>query len=94
MTANPVLPVTFGTVGATSITGNVNSATLASTRFVTLGGTAYVRAPPPAYPDPNPGVAIASSLTAYPQTIAGGTRLQLFSDEAAALVAASAASYS
>ena len=92
--SNPTLPITYGTVGGVSITGNMNSATLASMRFVTLGATAYVRAPPPAYPDPGAGEAIASSLTASAQTIPGGTRLALFSDEAAALVAASAASYS
>ncbi len=94
MSANPTVPVTYGTVGGVPFTGNVNSATLASKLFVTLGGTPYVRNPPPGYPDPNPGVAISSSPTAYAQTIPGGTRLALYSDEAAALVAASAASYS
>ena len=73
--ANPVLPVTYGTVSGSPITGNVNSATLASLRFVTLGGANYVRAVPAGYGDPNPGVAIASSLTALPQTIASGVGL-------------------
>jgi hypothetical protein len=93
MSANPTLPVQTGLVGATPIIAQVNSATLASKIFVTLSSN-YNRAPPPAYPDPNAGRAIFVSLTAYAQTIASGTRLQLFSDEAAALVGAGAAAYS
>jgi hypothetical protein len=92
MTAN-TLPVTYGTVGATPITGNVNSATLGAKRFVTLSAS-YARHTPAGYPDPNAGVAIHTSLTAYPQTIASGARVQFFSDEASALVSASAAVFS
>jgi hypothetical protein len=92
MTAN-TLPVTYGTVGATPITGNVNSATLGAKRFVTLSAS-YARHVPPGYPNPNEGAAVSTSLTASPQTIASGKRLQLFSDEAAALVSLGAASYS
>lgn len=92
--ANPVLPVQTGMVGATPIVAQVNSATLASLRYVTIGGTPYVRSPPPGYADPNAGVAIATSLTAFAQTIPASTRLQLYSDEAQALVTAGAAAFS
>jgi hypothetical protein len=47
MSANPTLPIVYGAVGATPITGNVNSATLAKIQTVTLGATAYVRSVPP-----------------------------------------------
>jgi hypothetical protein len=95
MTAPDSLPITYGTVSGTPIVGDVNVGTLTAQRvYVTIGGTAYVRAPPGGYPDPNPGLGAQASLTAFPQTIAPSTRVLLFSDEAAALVAASAASYS
>ena len=93
MTANPTLPITYGTVSGSPITGNVNSATLASKVFITLSAN-YARAVPPGYPRADAGAAIATSLLAFPQTIAGGTRLQLFSDEAQALVTAGAAAFS
>ena len=84
--------ITYGTVGATSITGKVSPNTLASRVSTTIGGTDYVRSPPIGYPDPNPGVAGASSKTAFPQTIKAAAVVTLFSDEKAALVAAGAAS--
>jgi hypothetical protein len=93
MTANPTLPIQYGLVGSTPITGSVNSGTLASTRFVTLSED-FIRSPPPAYPDANAGAHVSTSPTASPQTIPSGTRLQLFSDEASALVNAGAANYS
>jgi hypothetical protein len=61
--------------------------------YVTLSAN-YARKTPGGYPvPPYPGL-VASSLTASPQTIPSGTRLELFADEAAALVAAGAAAYS
>ena len=90
--ANPTLPITYGTVGATTITGNVNSATLAAKQTVTLGMTDFVRSPPPGYPRPDAGAAVATSLYAFAQTIPGGTVITVFSDEASALIAAGAAS--
>jgi hypothetical protein len=92
--SNPTLPVTYGTVSGTPIVGNVNSATLqAALVWVTLSAD-YVRSPDPGYPVALPGQAVTASLTDAPQTIPNGTRLQLYSDESAALVAAAAASYS
>jgi hypothetical protein len=93
MTALNTLPTRTGTVGATPILAQVNSATLAVKRFVTLTAN-YDRQVPPGYPDPSPGGVISKSLTAFPQTIASGKRLQLFSCEAQALVTAGAATYS
>jgi hypothetical protein len=90
--SNPTLPIVYGKVGATPITGNCNSATLAKLQTVTLGATAYVRSTPPGYPRPDAGAAISSSLYAYPQTIPGGTQITVYSDEAASLIAAGAAS--
>jgi hypothetical protein len=92
MTAN-TLPTHTGAVGATPIVAQVNSATLAAKRFVTLSQD-YQRAPAPGYPNPNEGAAVATSKTAFPQLILSGTRFQVFSDEAASLVAAGAAAYS
>ncbi len=94
MTAPDSLPITYGTVGGTPITGQVNVGTLTAQRVeVTLGATGYARNPPGGYPDPNPGVYGKTSLTAFPQTIAPSTTVLLFSDEAAALVTAGAATY-
>jgi hypothetical protein len=97
--ANPTLPVAYGSwtnTGSTTpmpITGNVNSPTLMQTENVTLSTAgSYARSVPPGYPDPNPGVPIANSYTAYPQTIPGGARVQFFSDESAALLLAGVAS--
>jgi hypothetical protein len=92
MTAN-TLPTKLSTVGATPIIAMVNSGTLAAKRFVTLSQN-YQRAPAPGYPNPNEGAAVATSKTAFPQLILSGTRFQVFSDEAQALVSAGAASYS
>jgi hypothetical protein len=91
MTAPFSLPITYGTVSGSPIAGNVNAGTWSKV-FVTLSAD-YVRSPPGGYPDPNPGNP-DNSLTSYPQTIAATTRLQFFSDEAAALVTAGAAVYS
>jgi hypothetical protein len=93
VTALNTLPTRLGTVGATPIVANVNSATLAAKRFVTLTAN-YDRHAPPGYPDPSPGGVISKSLTAFPQTITSSKRLQLFSCEAQALVSAGAATYS
>ena len=92
MTAN-TLPTRLGTVGAAVIVAQVNSATLAAKQFVTLSSS-YSRNPAPGYPDPNAGAAIATSKTAFPQLILSGTRFQVFSDEAQALVSAGAAVFS
>jgi hypothetical protein len=93
MTANPVLPVQTGLVGATPIIAQFNSATLASKVFVTLSSN-YARNAPQSYPRPDAGAATATSLLASPQTILSGTRLQLYSDEASALVTGGFASFS
>ena len=90
--SNPTLPVTYGMVNGSPITGSVNSATLAAKQTVTIGANAYVRAVPPGYPDPNQGTQIQTSLTAFAQTLAPGAVVTLFSDEAAALINAGAAS--
>ena len=58
-----------------AIIAQVNSATLAAKRFVTLSQN-YQRAPAPGYPDANAGVAVATSKTAFPQLILSGTILQ------------------
>ena len=92
MTITAQSAITYGTVGATKITGNVSPSALASKVSATIGGTAYVRNPPDDYPDPNAGVNLQTSLTAFPQTIANGAVVTLFADEKAALVAAGAAS--
>jgi hypothetical protein len=91
MTANPTIPIVYGTVNGSPIAGACNSGTLAKTQSVTLGATAYVRSVPAGYPRPDEGAPVSSSLYAFPQTIAGGTRITVFSDEAAALIAAGAA---
>ncbi len=94
MTAVDSLPITYGTVGGAPIAGQVDVGALTAPRVrVTLGATGYARNPPGGYPDPNPGVYGETSLTAFPQTIAPGTAVLLFSDEAAALVTAGAATY-
>jgi hypothetical protein len=53
----------------------------------------YHRAPPSEFPDPNPGSDVGKSFTAFPMTIHAGATLSTFAPEAAALVAAGAASY-
>jgi hypothetical protein len=85
------LPVVYGVANSAPISGYVSTATLNSKSTITLTA-AYARAVPGGYPDPNPGNP-DSSLTAYPQTIAEGVTLTLFSDEASALVGAGVASY-
>ena len=87
------LSVNHGSVGATTIVSSLDSSGLAATRFVTLSGN-YARVIPPGYPDPNAGALPSASKTAAAQTIANGTRVKFFADEAAALVAASAGAYS
>ena len=89
--AGPVLPVLLGVAGGVPIVAQVNSATMAQLVGVQLS-QAYVRNPPPGYPVPQTGGAVPE-LLAFPGTIPAGTTLTLFSDEAAALVAAGAASY-
>jgi hypothetical protein len=84
--------LTYGTVAGAPITGDCIAGTLSVKQTVTIGATAYHRAPPATYADPNPGAPVATSLTAYPQTIAPGSVVTLFSDEATALIAAGAAS--
>ena len=78
-----------GMVGVTPIVAQVSSGSLAVVARVTLSAN-YVRAPDPAYPICDAG---SRAYLAAPQTIPSGTVLNLYSDEAAALVAAGAASY-
>lgn len=85
-------PQTFGTVGGTPVTGDVvGGVGLASKVAVTLTGV-YVRAPPPGWPRVDAGAPFPSYYAA-PQTIQSGVTLTLFQAEAAALVAAGAATY-
>jgi hypothetical protein len=92
MSSSPNLNVTLGTVGGTPIVANLDGAGFLQKQTVTIGSTAYVRDPPGDWPDANTGVYIKTSLTAFPQTLAPGTVVQLFKEEAAALIAAGAAS--
>ncbi len=89
------LPFTTGVANSTTITWNAGSYNFigAARRFVTLSHD-YARVIPPGLPDANPGVIEKSSYTAFPQTILSTTRAQFWAPEAAALVAASAGSYS
>ena len=87
------LPIVHGAVGATKIASNCAGDDLATKRYVTLSAN-YARSCPADYPDPNPGLGAQASLTAASKMITNGTRVQLFAGEAAALVAAGAASYS
>jgi hypothetical protein len=99
------LPYTTGVANGVTITFLAGADDFASASYVTLKAD-YARVIPPGYPDPNPGVQIQTSFTAFPQTIPGpgqeagtqtipaGTRLQVRLDEAQALVAAGAATYS
>ena len=92
MTITGQNPITYGTADDVLVTGNASPSTWQLT-WVTLS-YAYARAVPAGYPTvPYPGPTSAS-LTAEAQTIPQGTRLQLFKDEAIALVAAGAAVYS
>ncbi len=94
MTAPPPfsLPITYGAVGDSPIAGYTNAAAW-DLIFVTLSAD-YARDPPAGYPTPPFPGPVTASLTAFAQTIPNGTRLQLFADEAAALVTAGAAAYS
>jgi len=84
---------TTGTCNSTTITFYAGSADfLAPPRKVLLSAN-YQRSPPPAFPDANPGIAISTSPTAYPQTIPSGATVAFFAPEAAAIVAAAGGAY-
>jgi hypothetical protein len=83
---------TFGSVNGTPISGDVPSNSLMTLTTVTLGSNSYIRTPPDVWPRCDAGAAIAGSLYAAGQTTAPGAVLTLFAPEAAALVAAGAAS--
>lgn len=85
-------PIQLGTVAGAPIIAEVDSASLAVTRKITLSQT-YDRAPPSDYPTANPG-SPGNLLAQSAAVFAPGAVLTLFSDEAAALVAAGAAAYS
>ena len=85
------LPVNLGTANAVAIIAQVDTGTLAKAATVTLT-QAYSRNPPPDYPVCNAGSA-GNPLAMSSFTFAAGATLTLFSDEAAALVAAGAATY-
>lgn len=87
------LPQVWGTVGATTISGFSNTGTWILT-WITLTGGNYVRNPPGGYPVPPYPGPVSASKTATPKTLANGTRIQLYADEAAALVANNCAIYS
>jgi hypothetical protein len=86
------LATTYGSVGGSPIAGFTSAASW-SLVFVTLSAN-YARDPPAGYPVPPYPGPVTASLTAFAQTIPSGTRLQLFADEAAALVQAGFAAYS
>jgi hypothetical protein len=87
------IPILMRTVGGTQIIANclAGIAGLDSKQQVTLGGTAYIRSPPPEFPCADTGVAAYTSLLNGPHTIPGGTILTVFDCEALALIAAGAA---
>lgn len=85
------LPVNLGTANLVAIVAQVNAGTLAQTAKVLLSQS-YQRNPPPDYPVCNAGSA-GNPLAMSSFTFAAGATLTLFSDEAAALVAAGAATY-
>ena len=82
-----------GQIGATPISSTFDASGFATTRFVTLSGN-YARLIPPGYPEPNCGCEVSKRLTATPQTIPNGSRVQFFAHEAAAIVAAGGGAYS
>ncbi len=89
------LSFTTGVANSVTITFSAGSYDFigAATRFVTLSHD-YARVIPPGLPDANAGDQIQTSYTAFPQTIVSTKRVKFFAPEAAALVAASAGSYS
>ena len=89
MSANPTLPVQYGTIGGDPIIGDVNSATLADLVLYTMpnSGETYYRSTPPGYPIPAAGQSVATSLTDSPSEIAPNTQVYLYSDEADAITA-------
>lgn len=87
------LPHNTGTANAQPITFLAGSFEFSTTRYVTLTAN-YARSPPPHYPICNPGVKPGTLLTNAPQTLVAGTRVLLYSAEAAAIVAAGAGVYS
>jgi hypothetical protein len=87
------LPFNTGTANSTAITFNAGAYDFSTTRFVTLSSN-YQRVIPPGYPNANAGAAIATSPTAFAQTIPSGARVQFYAPEAAALVVAGAGTYS
>jgi hypothetical protein len=82
-----------GTANSTAISFFAGAFDFSTTVHVTLSSN-YARVIPAGFPDANAGVAIATSPTAFPQTILSGQRVQFYAPEAAALVAAGAGSYS
>ena len=94
MSAPPLMsmPIVYGSVSGTPIAGYVNADMLKVKQSVTLNAN-YARNPPPTYTyNANAGAPVASSFTSHPQTIPSGTTITVFSDEAAALIAAGFAS--
>ena len=79
--------VAHGVVNSTPVVSNVDHDGLSSKLYVTLSAN-YARVIPPGYPDPNPGVNLATSKTATAQTIGSGSRVLFFKHEANAIVAA------
>jgi hypothetical protein len=92
VTSNPslALPTILGVCNSQSIVAQTTPTSFMSTQSVTLNFS-YARNPPPGYPVPNAGSAVPS-IYASPQTILSGTRITVFSDEAAALLLAGVAS--
>ena len=92
---NNVLPVQLGVVtltgGPASIIAQVSTGSLAQMATVTLSAP-YNRQPAPGYPTPDAG-SPANPLALSQYSFTTGSTLTLFSDEAAALVAAGAAAY-
>jgi hypothetical protein len=97
MSLPPVGPaVTLGMVGETPIQVTPVPADFASVATVIIGDTAYVRTLPPGWPtQPNSSPTLPPSQTGAGAAteIAPGATVTLFASEAAALVAADAATY-
>jgi hypothetical protein len=88
-------PVTLGTVSGTPIVADLKSPGVGTHPWDLISvhmSTNYVTANPPGYPARPPAGQAASKLGQL-GTVQSGTTLKLFAHEAAALVAASAATY-
>lgn len=98
MNANLVVVGTYNS-GASNISADVSGASTAAgdpplaARYATLSAD-YAMVDPVGFPSRPSFAGAAQASLQYPRTLVSGTRFQTFACEAAALVAASIASYS